>query len=40
MVVPLIALIAVIALVIFIISYAGKKKKRGESLGEKGKTMN
>lgn len=29
MVVPLIALIAVIALVIFIISYAGKKKEEG-----------
>ena len=39
MVVPFLALIVVIIAVIWFLVMAGKKKSKGERLGERGKTM-
>jgi hypothetical protein len=39
MVVPFIALLAILAFVVFFLVKAGKKEKRGEDLGEPGKHM-
>ena len=39
MVVPFIALLAILALVVYFIAKAGKKERKGEDLGEPGKHM-